>query len=327
MPSAVPPTRIAITGSSGLYGRTLVREIRARLPAARLLGIDPAPPRSDPPDEAWRGDVADAAAAAELRRFRPDTVVHLAFAVQPGRDVAAMRRLNVDGTRGMLAAAAACAAARVLVASSATVYGAWPDNPPACDETAPLRPRHDYYYAAHKGEVEAHLAAFAAAHPGIAVSWTRPAIVCGPGVRNFLSDIFLTLPCMFLPDGADTPLQFVHEQDLARATLAILAADARGPFNVAPPDSLSQREIARAMGVAAIPVPFWLVAAASRAWWTLRLPWLATPPGLAHYLRHRWVVSPDRLMRELGFEFAHSSRQAFETLLATPPAAPDTRAG
>jgi tetratricopeptide (TPR) repeat protein len=67
--------------------------------------------------------------------------------------------------------------------------------------------------------------------------------------------------------------------------------------------------------LAAIPLPVFLVNAASRIWWTLRLPWLATPPGLAHYLRHPWVMSADRLRRECGFECAHSSAEAFRTLL------------
>lgn len=313
-----PPARIAITGSAGLYGRALVRTLRRDAPAARVLGIDLQEPRDHAADEFWRGDIRDPAVTGVLGRFRPDAVVHLAYAVQPGRDRGALRAVNVDGTRNVLAAAAACGASRVLVASSGTVYGAWPDAPAVHDESAPLRPRPDYYYSADKAEVERLVAVFALNHPRIAVSVTRPAIICGPGVRNFLSDIFLTVPCMFLLDGADTSLQFVHEDDVASATLAILAHSVRGPFNVAPADALTSREIAREMGVAAVPVPLWLVAGLARAWWTLRLPWLSTPPGLIHYSRHPWVMSPARLERELGFTFTHSSRDAFRTLVSGP---------
>lgn len=315
--AAHPLDRIAVTGSAGVYGRALIRAIRRGFPAARVLGIDR---RADAPaacaaDEVWRGDIRDPALAGVLREFRPDSVVHLAYAVQPDRDRAAMRTVNVEGTRRVLEGAAASGAIRALVASSATVYGAWPDNPPACAETTAVRPRGEFAYAADKGEVERLVAEFAAAHPHIAVSVTRPAIICGPGVTNFLSDIFLTVPFMALPDGRDTPLQFVHEDDVAGATLAILARSARGPFNVAPPDAMTQREIARAMQIAAVPLPFFLVNAASRVWWTLRLPWVATPPGLAHYLRHPWVMDSRRLTRECGFACVHSSREAFLTLL------------
>ncbi|MEX0670019.1 MAG: NAD-dependent epimerase/dehydratase family protein [Pirellulales bacterium] len=319
------PARIAITGSSGLYGRSLIREIRRSLPDARILGIDCRTATEHESDEFWQGDICDPRMAAVLGDFDPDTVIHLAYAVQPGRDIRAMRAVNVDGTRRLLDAAAVCTARRVLVASSATVYGAWPDNPPVCDESTPVRPRPDYYYSEHKGHVERLLQDFAAAHSGIAVSWTRPAIVCGPGVSNFLSDIFLSLPLVFLPDGNDTQLQFVHQDDLARATLAILMASARGAFNVAPADAVTHRQIARLLGVAAVPMPFFLMAGMSRLWWTLRLPWFTTPPGLVSYSRHPWVMSSERLRRELGFEFEYSCEQAFQALLVREDVFPRSR--
>lgn len=317
---SVAPRRLVITGSSGLYGRAVIRAVRASLPESTVLGIDTAPPATAPPDTFVPADIRGPRAAAALAAFRPDTVVHLAFAVQPGRDAAAMQSVNLDGTAAILAATAAAGAERLLVASSATVYGPAADGGTPRAESAPLRPQADYYYAAHKGAVERQLEQFAAAHPRIAVSWTRPAIVCEPGVRNFLADIFLTLPFLALPDGADTPLQFVHADDLARATLALLAANARGPFNVAPADAVTQRELAEMMRIPVVALPFWMVAAASRAWWTLRLPWVRTPPGLVHYLRHPWLVDSSRLTRELEFAFGHSSREAFATLLHPRPA-------
>lgn len=309
------PLRIAITGSAGLYGRSLIRVIRDLLPASRVLGIDCKQGSTHLPDEFWQGDIGDPQMAAHLQAFRPDTVVHLAYAVQPGRNMAAMWAANVDGTQRVLAAAAASQARRVLVASSATVYGAWPDHPAPCDESAPLRPRQEYYYSRHKGEVERCLQAFAEAHPQIAVSCTRPAIICGPGVKNFLSDIFLSLPVIFLPDGNDTPMQFVHQEDLARATVAILTASARGAFNVAPADVLTHRQIAGVLRVPAVPMPFALLAGISRLWWWLRMPWFTTPPGLVQYSRHPWVVNAERLQRELGFTFQYSSSEAFRALL------------
>jgi len=267
-----PPVRIAITGSSGLYGRTLIREIRRSLPHAVVLGVDREASTTDPPDHMWQGDILSGEVCDAVVRFAPDTLVHLAYAVQPGRDLAAMRRVNVEGTRAMLETARAVPVSRLLVASSATVYGAWPDNPPRCDETTPVRPLSDYYYSAHKGIVERLLREFTEAHPEMAVCWTRPAIICGPGVTNFLSEYFRSMPFLGLPDGRDTPLQFVHHDDVARATLAMLMAGATGPFNVAPDDALTHREIARILRVPAVPLPYAVMAFLGSLWWTLRLP-------------------------------------------------------
>jgi nucleoside-diphosphate-sugar epimerase len=112
-------SRIAITGSSGLYGRSLIAEIRRRLPTARILGIDLRSAEGDPPDEFHHGDITAPRQAEAVGRFGPDTLVHLAYAVQPGRDAAALRATNIDGTRAVLDVAAAVQPRRLLVASSA----------------------------------------------------------------------------------------------------------------------------------------------------------------------------------------------------------------
>jgi UDP-glucose 4-epimerase len=317
MNSPVPIRRIAITGSSGLCGRALVRAIRERFPEVRILGLDIASPQSDPPDEFVRASVVDADLSGILSRFAADTAVHLAYMVEPCRDLRLMREVNITGTERILAAVVETGVRSVLVSSSATVFGPWPEHAVPCTEEAPLRPLPRFTYAFHKGEVEAMLTTFAAARPEIAVAWTRPAIVCGRGEKNFLSDIFLTVPFMVLPGGRDTPLQFVHADDLADATLAILAAGGRGPFNVAPPDSLTQRDLAAMMGIRAMRMPTWLVAAAARIWWTLRLPWVQTPPGLTAYLANPWLIDSSRLVSECDFSFRYSCREAFATLL--PP--------
>lgn len=315
MPSHVPIRRVAITGSSGLCGRALVRAIRRRFPEVETLGLDIALASGDPPDEFVKGSIVDVDLSGILRRFNADTVVHLAYMVEPCRDLARMRDVNVTGTERILAAVADADVSKVVVSSSATVYGPWPEHAEPCREDAPLRPLPRFTYAAHKREVEAMLATFAAAHPEIAVAWTRPAIVCASGEKNFLSDIFLTVPFMALPGGHDTPLQFVHADDLADATLAILAAGGRGPYNVAPPDALSQRDLAAMMGIRAVSLPAWLVSTAASAWWTLRLPWIRTPPGLTAYLADPWLVDSSRLTGECAFAFTHSSKAAFATLL------------
>lgn len=307
--------RIAITGSSGYYGSKLIQQLRTEHPEAVILGCDVIPPRAGAPDEFEALDVRNPELIARLRAFQPDTIIHLAFIVNPIHNDRLMHDVNINGTRNVLEAVREIQPERFLIASSATAYGAWPDNPVPMPEDWQMRVRPNYRYAIDKREVERMLAEFAAAHPQIAVSWVRPAVIYGPGVDNYLSKFMLGLPIMVLPDGRDLPMQFVHEDDVARATCHILRHNARGPFNVGPPDWVTMTQIARERGKITIKVPFWMIVPVTITWWGLRLPVFEFPPGLLWFLRYPWVVAPQRLQQELGFEFRYSSLDTLRELL------------
>ncbi len=188
--------RIAITGSSGYYGRALVDLIRRISPDTRILGVDVASPPNSPhhgstashtlpavaqgPDEFLKADITSDAVTQALNKFRPDTVVHLAFVVNPMRDERRMRQINVEGTRQLLQACRQIRPERVLIGSSATAYGAWDDNPVPMAESCRLKARSEYRYAADKVEVEGLLEDFRRENPSIRVAWTRPCMIYGP---------------------------------------------------------------------------------------------------------------------------------------------------
>lgn len=118
--------RLFITGVSGFIGARLARVALARGDAVGgvCLGDRPVPAgiAFAPVDVLDRG-----ALAAALERFAPDAIVHLAALSHVGRSWSAMAgyfRVNVLGTESVLAAAAG--GPRVVVASSAEVYGAVP---------------------------------------------------------------------------------------------------------------------------------------------------------------------------------------------------------
>jgi UDP-glucose 4-epimerase len=310
------PQRILITGSSGYYGRAVVKAIRARWPAAVTLGLDMIPPRTDPPDDFQSCDITSDAVSHLAAAFKPDTMIHLAYVVNPTHDDRRMHEVNVGGTRNFLAAAAAVQPARIMVSSSATAYGAWPDNPVPMTEDQPLRARTDLRYAADKTQIESLLAEFRTKHPGITTAWTRPCMIYGPGMSNFMTTLFTVSPLLTLPGGDDPPMQFVHLEDVADATLEILATGVTGPFNVAPEDWFTIRELAKMSGRLTIPVPFWLCKSVTACWWTCRLPIFRFPPALWNFIRYPWVLSPARLLRETGFRFRYSSRDVVRQLLA-----------
>ena len=61
----------------------------------------------------------------------------------------------------------------------------------------------------------------------------RPAIVFGPNVDNYIVRAFENNPFVPLLDGVDQEFQFVHEDDVVSALIALLDGKHAGAFNLA----------------------------------------------------------------------------------------------
>jgi GDP-4-dehydro-6-deoxy-D-mannose reductase len=126
-----------------------------------------------------RGNILDIASVKDaLAAARPDAVVHLAAQAVPtlaAQDPVSAVRVNVLGTATLLAALDGHPEIRLVMASSADVYG----NPDAelVDETAPLRPAN--VYAATKVASEALVTEFGDRRAA-ATTVLRPANQNGP---------------------------------------------------------------------------------------------------------------------------------------------------
>jgi nucleoside-diphosphate-sugar epimerase len=232
-------TTVAVTGIGGLIGRALLPRLQ-RMPVDRVVGLDIALPRRLGPQDLGitadgprvdlvASDVRDPELAERL--VDVDVLVHLAFQMDPIRDLDRMRSINVDGTRNVLDAARTAGVRRVIVLSSVVAYGAHADGDVPLTEDSPLRGQPGFPYAEHKREVEEALWAWRATGGGPAVTVLRSAAVLGPGVENFLTRL-LELPRIpVLPDAP--PLQFVHLDDIVGAILHALTHELDGAFNVA----------------------------------------------------------------------------------------------
>ena len=302
--------RIAITGSSGYLGSSLIRYFAAHEPELKILGLDIVPPRDPGGHEFLQLDMRRPEFVEALKIFQPDTVVHMAFVVQPMHDEWEMHAINLVGSRNVLEAAAG--AERLLVTSSATALGAWPDNPVPLDDSWPGRAGPQFSYAAHKVELEAMLDRFAQEHPQIAVSCVRPCIVGGPRMDNYLRHLLFKMPIIVLLDRVDTAIQLVHEDDVSAAIHRILVRQGTGVYNLAPPDAIPISELGELTGRRRMSAPFWLGQLLAWMAWKTHFPPHKYPPGFLYFLRYPWLVASNRLVHELGFQFQHSSR---ETLL------------
>jgi len=172
--------RVLITGAHGFVGRHLTAALRAR-------GHDVVPAdRTVHDDGGVAVDVTDPLAVrAAFDLARPDAVAHLAAqASVPAslRDPDETFAVNARGTLHVLDAARAAAEdglrPRVLVASSADVYGAQPREAYPLRETTAPQPRNPY--AASKVAAEALALAYAHSF-GVDAVVTRAFNHIGPG--------------------------------------------------------------------------------------------------------------------------------------------------
>ena len=309
---------IAVTGASGLVGQRLLPLLTGDPAVERVVALDVREPALRSTKlEFHRVDIA----GTELRPVLEgvDVVVHLAGVVDPILDEALMARVNVEGTRRVLAAAADVGVHKIVRVSSATVYGAWPNNAVPLGEDTPLRP-NDFSPALQGAEVERLLAEWRAGRPDVCVTTLRSATVVGPGAERLPARIFLGRPPLRVR-GAAMPVQVVHVDDLASALALVATVDLPGVYNVSA-DGWLDADAARSL-VPSSTVPALgrdvLERALARTW---SLGIGDVPPGIVPYLEHPWVVSNDKL-RAAGWAPRHTNTEALaEAVRSLPPRRP-----
>ncbi len=308
--------KVFVTGMSGYLGGCLCRELDRASWCESFHGMDIKRPLAKYDKGEFRKMDINAPDLGEwLSELRPHILVHLAFIVDPIRDEELMRRINVDGTRSVLNAASRAGVPQVLVASSGTAYGAWPDNPVPLEEHHPVRPHPSFRYANDKAQVEFLCKSFMEDNPEVITSIIRPCVVYGRLVNNYLSELISMPFVVAAPREHNPDLQFVHEDDVIAAIMTILEKEGKGAFNLAPPDTITLRETIEIAGRRPLFLPDKVMDLLARTAWHLRLPLLKAPASFLDFMRYPWVLDSSRIREELGYNFRYSTRETFEIMV------------
>ena len=212
---------ILVTGAGGFIGRAVVRALHRQGVAARA-GVRRAPG----PDQVLFDLFDRAAVQAALRDVR--AVIHCA------RDDDHAR--SVQGTRDLLAMAAAAGVRRFVHLSSVAVYGVAEG---LVGETTPPAGKLDAYA---QGKLASEADCRAAASDQMTVAVVRPALVYGPGSALWTTPYLRRLPSgrwRRLGRGGEGRANLIHVDDVA-GFAAFLADRETGPFaifNANGPDS------------------------------------------------------------------------------------------
>ncbi len=176
-----------VTGGGGFLGEAIVRRLRSRDDAVRVLARGDYPALSAAGCEVRRGDVRDAASVAEACRG-VDVVFHVAAKAGGWGDPAEYEAINVGGTRNVVEGAKAGGVRAIVHTSTPSVVHGRADIEGADESIAPpARYTADYPRTKAAGERLALDASAPTAGPGApAVVALRPHLIWGPGDRHLL---------------------------------------------------------------------------------------------------------------------------------------------
>ncbi|MFH1434297.1 MAG: NAD-dependent epimerase/dehydratase family protein [Pseudomonadota bacterium] len=305
--------KILITGVGGFCGSFLSSHFTKKDERVIGLDIEPNPELVNLDNFQYiRCDVREKVALFRIfQEHRPDCVIHLAYLLDPVHDRALEYDVDVGGTKNVLEEANETPSVRqFILMSSASVYGAHPDNPEWLDEDAPLRPA-GYNYAVYKREGERFCRTFER-RGDMNLVILRMCVAVGPSYRKPGGTVATLANSILIPDipGGDGRIQLIHEHDAAELVDRIVRDEKiAGTFNLCSDSFSTIRELGRECGRTFVPMPLGLLKVLFGAMWHLRLAGLT--PAMAPLLAHGIVASPKKLMERYGYTFRYSTREAF----------------
>ncbi len=309
---------VVVFGATGNAGTSLIRAAADDGAISSIVGVARRIPDQPMPKTRW---VSADVVTDDLRPLvrGADAVVHLAWLIQPSRDLATLHAVNVDGSRRVFEAAVAEKVPALVYASSVGAYSLGPKDRPV-DESWPTEGVATSFYSRHKAATERMLDSIEAQHPDMRIVRLRPGLIFKRGSateqRRLFAGPFVPRRLLrkeLIPVVPDLPrlrFQCVHSHDIGQAYRLAVTNDVRGAFNVATDPILGVAELAEVLDARPVKVKI----STAYALWNLsyRLRLHPTPPGWLDLALQTPVMDTRRAREVLRWKPRH---EAGETLL------------
>ncbi|MBX7193474.1 MAG: SDR family oxidoreductase [Sandaracinaceae bacterium] len=286
---------VLVTGICGRLGRLVARLLHRE---DRVVGIDRRPFVGKPKDivhhqfDLRRKKTRDVFRAGGIR-----AVVHLGIMHDLRASTKEHHTWNVVGFQKVLEYMTQYGVPKLVVLSSANVYGPSPENPQFLTEDAPLLGAQQFSEIRDLVEVD-HLAqSFFWKNPQVETVILRPCHILG-SVRNAPSN-YLRLERPIKAMGFDPMVQVIHERDVAEAVRLSLRRGVRGIFNLRGPGELPLSHIFRILGRRPLSMPAGLLEAGLKRLFRYRMTSFPSPE--IDHIRYVCMVDDTRARKELGF--------------------------
>lgn len=301
---------VVVTGISGNLGRTLAKLLHT---SERIIGIDRRPFVGKPKDvEMHQLDLRKKKAEDVFRRNEIRAVIHMGIMHDPRMSEEEHHSFNVVGTMRLLEYCARYGVKKVVVLSSANVYGPSPDNSNFLTEDAPLMAASRFSGVRDLIEVDMLANSFFWKHPDIETVILRPVHIVGPTIKNAPSN-YLRLRRPWMIAGFDPMVQLIHVEDAARAMVEALRPEPKGVYNVVGPGEVPLSSIHRELGHRAIPVPHPIARPLLGALFKYRLANFP-PPELDH-IQFLCNVDGGRWQRDVQWKPRYSMRETIRSVI------------
>ncbi len=231
-------------------------------------------------------------------------VVHLGIMHDPRASSKVHHAWNVVAFQKLLDAMIQYDVPKLIVLSSANVYGPSPDNSQFLTEEAPLLGAAHFSAIRDLVEVDMLAQSFFWRHPETETVVLRPCHILG-GVRNAPSN-YLRLERPMTLMGFDPMVQVMHERDVVEAIALALQPGVRGIFNLKGPGEVPMSRIFKILGKRTQSVPAPIANLVLDRMWRLRMTSFPTPE--LDHIRYVCMVDDTRAREVLGF----NSRYALE---------------
>jgi UDP-glucose 4-epimerase len=286
---------VVITGICGRLGRRVARVLHR---TRRVVGVDRRPFADKPKDiEHQQVDIRRKKLKDIFRTGEVKAVVHLGIMHDPRASAAEHHSWNVSGFAKLLDYITQFKVPKLVVLSSANVYGPQPDNAQFLTEESPLLGGQNFSDIRDLIEVDMLAQSFFWKLPATDTVILRPVHILG-AVKNAASN-FLRLPTVPTLMGFDPMVQLIHEGDVVQAIEAALKPGVRGVFNLAGPPALPLSKCIKILGRRPLPVPYTVGKPLLDRLWSLHLTSFPAPE--LDHIRYVCMVDDQRAREAFGY--------------------------
>jgi len=302
--------KVVITGISGRFGRIVARRLHHELDW-QIIGLDRRPMLGKPKDiEHHSYDLRSKKARDIFRAGDIDALIHLGVMHDPRARPAELYSWNVTGTAKLLEYCQAYRVPKVVLLSSANVYGPRPDNPQFLTEDAPLLASQRFPQMRDLVEIDHMTSTFLWRAQQIETVILRPVHIVGP-MRNAPSNYLrIERPPVLL--GFDPMVQLVHYRDAAEAIVCALTPGRRGIYNICGPGELPLSAVLRELRRDPLPIPHPLAKPILSA--AFRFGVSSFPVAELDFIRYVCMVDGRRASAELGYRPRYGLRETIHAV-------------